>query len=79
MGKKLGKKCRFPASTCLVLSVILLRMSQHSVAEPTDVSKWSMALVPKFFQSQHGTIPTVCERSLEKFENLKRKWSALVP
>lgn len=64
-------KSRFPASTRLVLPVILLRMPQHSVTEPTDVPKWSVALVPKFFQPQHGTVSAVCERSLEKFKNLK--------
>lgn len=38
-----------------------------------------MALVPKFFQSKHGTITTICERGLEKFENLQWKGRILIP
>lgn len=43
------------------------------------MSKRSMPLVPKLLQSQHGTITTVCERGLEKFENLKWKWRMSIP
>lgn len=37
-----------------------------------------MALVSEFLQSEHGTITTVCERGLEKFENLKWKYRILI-
>lgn len=57
----------------LVLSVILLGMAQDSITKPANVSKWSMTLVSKFFQSKHGTIATICERGLEKFKNLQWK------
>lgn len=60
-------------STHLVLSVILLGMAQHSVAQPANVSERSMALVAKFLQSKHGAITAICERGLKKFENLQRK------
>ncbi len=43
------------------------------------MSKRSVALVSKLLQSQHGTITTVCEGGLEKFENLKWKWRILIP
>jgi hypothetical protein len=36
-----------------------------------------VALVTKLFQSQHGTIPAVRERGLEKFENLKRDMDSM--
>lgn len=54
----------------LVLPVILLGMAKDSVAKPADMSEWCVALIAKLLQSQHGTIPAVCERGLEKFENL---------
>lgn len=57
----------------LVLPIILLGMTQHSVAKPANMSERSVALVSKLLQSQHGAITTVCERGLEKFENLKWK------
>lgn len=66
-------------SSYLVLPVILLGMTQHSVAKPANMSERSVALVSKLLQSQHGTITTVCERGLEKFENLKWKWGILIP
>lgn len=74
-----GEEQISPASTRLVLPVILLGMSQHSVAEPADVSEGSVALVPQLLQPQHGTVPAVRERSLEKFENLEGKMEHVGP
>lgn len=48
-------------------------MAEHSVAEPANMSERCVALVSQLFQSQHGTIPTVCEWGLEKLENLQRQ------
>jgi len=56
----------------LVLPVILLGMAEHSVAKPANMSKWCMALISELLQSQHGTVAAVCERGLEKFENLQK-------
>lgn len=54
----------------LILSVILLRVSQHSVAEPADVSEGSMTLVSKLLQPQHRAIATVRKWCLQQLENL---------
>lgn len=48
----------------LVFPVVLLRVSQDPVAEPTDMSERSMPLVPKLLEPQHWAIATVCERGL---------------
>lgn len=54
----------------LILSVILLRVSQHSVAKPAYVSERSMTLVSKLLQAQHRAIATVCKWCLQQLENL---------
>jgi len=46
-------------------------MTQHPVTQPADMPKGSVALVSELLQSQHGAVAAVCERGLEKFENLK--------
>lgn len=54
----------------LILSVILLRVSQHSVAKPADVSERSVTLVSKLLQPQHRAIAAVCKWCLQQLENL---------
>lgn len=65
-------------SVYLILPVILLGMTQHSVAKPANISKRSVSLVSKLLKTQHGTITTVGKRSLEKFENLKIEMNILI-
>lgn len=77
--KVLATGVRVAVSTYLVFPIILLGMAQHPVAKPANMSERSVALVSKLLQSQHGTITTVCERGLEKFENLKWKERILIP
>lgn len=48
----------------LVLPVVLLRVPQDPVAEPTDVSERGVPLVPKLLQPQHWAVTTVRERGL---------------
>lgn len=37
------------------------------------MSEGGMTLVGKLLQSQHGSIPTVCERSLQQLEDLSKR------
>ena len=54
----------------LVLAVVLLRVTQNPVTQAADVSEGGMSLVGQLLQSQHGPVPTVCERSLQQLEDL---------
>jgi len=55
----------------LILSVVLLRVPQHSVAKPADVPEGSMALVSKLLQPQHRAITAVRKWCLQQLENLQ--------
>lgn len=54
----------------LVLAVVLLGVTQDTVTQAADVPEGGMALVSQFLQSQHGTVPAVCEGSLQQLEDL---------
>lgn len=45
-------------------------MAKHSVTKPTDVPERSVSLITKLFQSEHGSIATVCKWSLQELKDL---------
>ncbi len=55
----------------LVLAVVLLRVTQNPVTQAADVSEGGMTLVSQLLQTQHGPVPTVCERSLQQLKDLR--------
>lgn len=48
-------------------------MTQNPITQAADVSEGGMTLVGKLLQSQHGSVPTVCERSLQQLEDLSKR------
>lgn len=45
-------------------------MAEDSVAEAADMAEGGVALVCQLLQTQHGTVTTVSERSLQELEDL---------
>lgn len=59
--------------TCLVLAIVLLRVSQHPVAESQHVLEVSIALVPQILQLQHWTVTLITEWSFQDAKYLKKQ------